>query len=85
MMEILIICLIGAIAGGIAGAIVDSDSGSLLVDIVIGIIGGYLGVRLFGTKLDFSGNYWVDKTITATAGAVILALVIKMARRLMNR
>jgi len=81
MQEILIICLIGAIAGWIAGAIVDSESGSFLLDILIGIVGGYIGYRLFGSKLDITGNIWINKIITATAGATILALVIKLVRK----
>ncbi len=81
MTEILIICLIGAIAGWIAGAIVNSDSNSLLLDIVIGIVGGFIGYKLFGTKLDITGNIWINKILTATAGAVILALIIKLLRR----
>jgi len=81
MQEILIICLIGAIAGWIAGAIVDSDIGSFLLDILIGIVGGYIGYRLFGSRLNITDNLWVNKVITATAGATILALIIKLARR----
>ena len=81
MTEILIICLIGGIAGWIAGAIVNSDSGSFLLDILIGIIGGYIGYRLFGHRLNITGNIWVNKIITATAGATILALIIKLVRR----
>ena len=46
MQEILIICLIGAIAGWIAGALIDFDSGSILLDILIGIIGGFIGYSL---------------------------------------
>jgi len=80
MQEILIICLIGAIAGWIAGAIIDFDSGSFLLDILIGIIGGYIGYRLFGTKLDITGNIWVNKVITATSGAIILGLAIKLIK-----
>ena len=80
MQEILIICLIGAIAGWIAGALIDFDSGSFLLDILIGIIGGYIGYRLFGTKLDITGNIWVNKVITATSGAIILGLVIKLVK-----
>lgn len=81
MKEILIICLIGAIAGWIAGAIVNSDSGSFLLDILIGIIGGYIGYRLFGSRLNITDNIWINKIITASAGATILALIIKLARR----
>lgn len=85
MQEILIICLIGGIAGWIAGAIVNSDSGSLLLDILIGIVGGYLGYRLFGHKLNITGNIWVNQVITATAGATILALIIKLFRSIAGR
>jgi uncharacterized membrane protein YeaQ/YmgE (transglycosylase-associated protein family) len=85
MQEILIICLIGAIAGWIAAMLVDYDSGSFLVDILIGIVGGYIGYRLFGYKLNITDNIWVNKVITATAGAVILALIIKLARRMIRR
>ncbi|MBC7552998.1 MAG: GlsB/YeaQ/YmgE family stress response membrane protein [Taibaiella sp.] len=84
MQEILIICLIGAIAGWIAGAIVNADSGSFLLDIVIGIIGGYLGYRLFGHMLNITSNVWVNMVITASAGAVIVALLLKMVRMLFS-
>jgi uncharacterized membrane protein YeaQ/YmgE (transglycosylase-associated protein family) len=81
MQEILIICLVGAVVGWLAGTIVDSDSNSLLLDIIIGIVGGYLGYKLFGNKLSLTSNHWINYIITATAGAAILALVIKLIRR----
>jgi uncharacterized membrane protein YeaQ/YmgE (transglycosylase-associated protein family) len=84
MQEILIICLIGAIAGWIAGALIDFDSGSILLDILIGIVGGFIGYSLFGAKLYITGNIWVNKVITATAGAVILGLIIKLVRRVVR-
>ena len=80
MIEILIICIIGGIAGWIAGALVNAETDSFLLDILIGIIGGYIGYRLFGHKLNITGNIWVNKVITATAGAAILALIIKLFR-----
>ena len=80
MEEILIICLIGAIAGWIAGAIINFESGSILLDILIGIVGGYIGYRLFGSSLNITHNIWVNAVITATAGATILGLVIKLLR-----
>lgn len=85
MQEILIICLIGAIAGWIAGAIVNSESGSFLLDIFIGILGGYVGYKLFGNVLSITENIWVNRVITATAGATILALIWKLLRTLFNR
>ncbi len=81
MMEILIMCLIGAIAGSIAGALVQSENDSLLVNIIIGIVGGFIGYKLFGSKLSITGNIWVNKVITATVGAILLSLIIKLIRR----
>jgi uncharacterized membrane protein YeaQ/YmgE (transglycosylase-associated protein family) len=52
MPHILIILIVGAIAGWLGGALVNSDNGSLLLDIFIGIVGGYIGYWLFGSKLD---------------------------------
>ena len=80
MVEILIICLIGAIAGWIASAIVNAGNGSLLIDILIGIIGGFIGYKLFGSQLNITTNIWVNYVITASAGATILALAIKLLR-----
>ena len=81
MPHLLIILLIGAIAGWIAGALVDADNGSFLLDILIGIVGGYIGYRLFGNMLNITENRFVNEVITSTAGAVILAVVIKLIRR----
>ena len=81
MEEILVICLIGAIAGWLAGALINFESGSILLDILIGIVGGYIGYRLFGSKLSITDNKWINIVITSTAGAAILGLIIKVARR----
>jgi uncharacterized membrane protein YeaQ/YmgE (transglycosylase-associated protein family) len=81
MPEILVIIIIGAIAGWLAGMIVNSDSSSLLLDIVIGIVGGYIGQKLFHNMLNITGNHWINLILTATAGGVILALAIKLIRR----
>jgi uncharacterized membrane protein YeaQ/YmgE (transglycosylase-associated protein family) len=80
MVEILIICLIGAIAGWIACAIIQLETGSIFLDILLGIVGGYLGYRIFGGNINISGNFWVDRVILSSAGAVVVALVIKLLK-----
>jgi uncharacterized membrane protein YeaQ/YmgE (transglycosylase-associated protein family) len=85
MQELLIICLIGAIAGWIAGALVNVETGSLLLDILMGIIGGYLGYKLFGNRLNITSNHWVNLIITSTVGASILAIGIKLLRQVFSR
>ena len=76
--------MIGAIAGWIAGAIVNFDSESVFLDILIGIIGGYLGYRIFGQWIHITENVWVNRTLTATVGAIILALLLKLIRSSKN-
>lgn len=71
MLEIIIICLIGGIAGWIAGVMVDSDNKSVLIDILIGIVGGYIGYHLFGYNLSITPNIWVNKTLTSIALSLI--------------
>ncbi len=78
---LLITIIVGAIVGWLAGNIVDSDSSSILLDIVIGIVGSFVGVKVFGHMLYLTSNGFVNSIITALAGAVILALAIKLIRR----
>ncbi len=80
-MEIIITLIIGAVVGWLASALVDSDNGGLLLDIIIGIVGGYLGYYLFGNKLSLTSSHLVNYIITATAGAAILAFGVKLIRR----
>ena len=84
MQEILIICLIGAVSGWLAGMLINLETESILLDILIGIIGGYIGYRLFGSKLNITGNHWINIIITSTAGAIILGVGIKLVRKIIR-
>lgn len=82
MPHILVILIIGAIAGWISGSLVKDDSRGLFLDIFIGIVGGWLGYRLFGHKLSITDSRLVNETITAVAGATILSVILKIIRRI---
>jgi uncharacterized membrane protein YeaQ/YmgE (transglycosylase-associated protein family) len=79
-MNIIIFLLIGLIAGWLAGQIVDGRGLGTVGDIVVGIIGafigGYLAPRLFGEAYGFWGAVAV-----ATFGAVVLLFIAKLFRR----
>jgi len=80
-MHLLMILFVGAVAGLLAGLIVQGEGYGLLVDIIIGIVGGWIGWKLFGTRLDiFHHHPIVNEIITATAGAVILSIIIRLLR-----
>lgn len=75
--------IIGGLAGWIAEKITKSDTG-LLMNIVVGIIGAYIGAflaNLLGLRLGeiFSGWFW-GNLLVAVVGAVILLLVVKAFR-----
>lgn len=75
--------IIGGLAGWIAEKITKSDMG-LLMNIVVGIIGAYIGgflANALGIRLGeiFSGWFW-GNLLVAVIGAVILLFVVKMFR-----
>jgi uncharacterized membrane protein YeaQ/YmgE (transglycosylase-associated protein family) len=75
--------IIGAIAGWLAGKILRGSGYGLIGDIVIGIIGGYIGGWLFGVLglPPIGGGTWIGPLITATVGAIVLLLLIRLIRR----
>ena len=51
-------------------------------DIIIGVIGGFIGSWLWGVlKLPMIANFWISAIVTATVGAVLLLFIIKLVRR----
>ena len=74
---------IGALAGIIADKVMKTNHG-LLMNIVIGIIGSYIGAFLanaLGIQLGeiFSGWFW-GNLIVAAVGAVVLIWVLRLVR-----
>lgn len=74
---------IGAIAGWIAEKLTRSDMG-LIRNIIVGIIGAYIGAFLanaLGLRLGevFQGWFW-GNLIIAVIGAVILIIVVRALR-----
>ena len=80
--SLLIFLIIGAIAGWLAGLIVKGYGFGLLGNIVVGIVGAFIAGFLF-PRLGFNvgGGAWVGPIISATIGAVILLLLLRLVRR----
>lgn len=75
--------VIGGLAGWIAEKLTKSDMG-ILMNIVVGIIGAYVGAFLanaLGLRLGevFQGWFW-GNLLVAVVGAVILLLIVRMFR-----
>lgn len=78
--------IIGGIAGWLAGKIVRGGGSGILLDIVVGVIGGYIG----GTILSWlhvdveHGRRWFT-FFTALLGAFILLFVVRLLRSASRR
>ena len=80
LQTLLIILAIGAVAGWLAGVIMKGGGYGLLGDIVIGIIGAFIGGFLF-SLLGISAGGLVGQIITATVGAIVLIFVLRMFKK----
>lgn len=79
-MELLWFLLIGLIAGWLASAIVGGGYG-IVGDIVVGIVGAFLGGFLFRTLGISAGGGMLGSIIVATVGAIVLLLLLRLVRR----
>ena len=82
-MNIIIFILIGAIAGWLAGLIMRGAGFGILINILVGIAGSFVGGWLIGSvlKLKLTGNEYVDLGIYSVVGAVILLFIIGLVKK----
>ena len=75
-MNIIIFLLIGAAAGWVAGRIMEGGSFGLLGNVIVGVIGSFLGRYLGGRfGVDVEGGIFTS-LLTAIVGALILLFVV---------
>lgn len=73
--------IVGGIAGWLAGRFVKGSGFGLIGDIIIGVIGGYIGGWLFSKLPGIGPNPGlIGQFITALVGAIILTYVIGLFR-----
>ena len=72
--------LVGALAGWLAGKIMKRGMG-LLVCIIVGVIGGFLGSWVFRqVGLSSSDTFW-GQLLVGTGGSVLLLLILSLFRK----
>ncbi len=81
METLLIWVVVGAIAGWLAGVIVKGGGFGLLGDIVVGVIGAFIGGWLLAKLGVQLGVGYVSVIASATIGAVVLLLILRLVRR----
>ncbi|HEX9512953.1 MAG TPA: GlsB/YeaQ/YmgE family stress response membrane protein [Puia sp.] len=80
-MEILLTVIIGAIAGWLGSKIFEGSSLGLLGNIIVGILGGFIGYWILG-KLGISlGSGWIGAILTGAVGAIIILAVLNLVLR----
>ncbi|HXS36125.1 MAG TPA: GlsB/YeaQ/YmgE family stress response membrane protein [Flavipsychrobacter sp.] len=80
MHHILLFLFIGAVAGWLACLIIRGRGFGLLANIIVGIIGGWIGGELFGNKLNVTSSPTLNEIFCATLGAIILVGLLRLIR-----
>jgi uncharacterized membrane protein YeaQ/YmgE (transglycosylase-associated protein family) len=79
--SIIVILIIGLIAGWLAGKIMGGGFG-LIGDIIIGIIGAFIGTWLWGVlHLPVIANFWISAIVISVVGACILLFILRLIKR----
>lgn len=85
-MDLLYILIIGAVSGWLAGMLMGGNSGGLLWDIILGIVGSFVGGWLLA-KLGVSlrlGSPTVNLIVTSVIGAAVVLFVAGLLRKNMK-
>ena len=77
-MEIVVILIIGAIAGWLGSTIYRGSGLGLLGNIVIGIIGSFVGYWALGKLGVDLGSGWIGVILTGAIGAIIILIIINL-------
>ena len=77
-MEFLYFLLIGAISGWLAGQVWKGAGFGLIGNIIVGIIGGFIGYWLLGGRL---GEGVIGEILTGTVGAIVLLAIVNLFTR----
>jgi uncharacterized membrane protein YeaQ/YmgE (transglycosylase-associated protein family) len=83
-MSLLIFLIVGLVAGWIAGKVVRGAGFGLIGDIIVGIIGAFIGGWLrvqFHLIPIVAGSTLLNEIIYAALGAIILLLILRLIRR----
>jgi len=79
--SILIILLVGLIAGWLATHIVRGTGYGLVADLCLGIVGALLGNWLLPAIGLHLGSGFISSIISATIGAVLLLVILRLVHR----
>jgi uncharacterized membrane protein YeaQ/YmgE (transglycosylase-associated protein family) len=80
--SLVVILIVGLIAGWLAGQIMRGSGYGLIGDLIVGIIGAFIGNWLWGVlRLPTIGNFWISAIVISTVGALVLLFVLRLIKR----
>ena len=80
-MDLLYVLIIGAISGWLAGQLFRGYGFGLLGNIVIGIVGSFVGYWLLGSLGVTLGTGVVSTILTSAIGAIVLLFIAGLFRK----
>lgn len=80
-MSFLWFLIVGLVAGWLAGKLVKGGGFGLVGDLIVGVVGAFLGGFLFSTLGVSAGGGLIGSIIVATIGAVVLLFLIRLIKR----
>lgn len=78
---LLVFLLVGAAAGWIAGNLMRGGGFGMVGNIVVGVIGAFLGSWLLGMLKVSIGTGLINSLITSVIGAVVLLFVVGLIKK----
>ena len=80
--SLIIWLIVGGIAGWLAGMLVKGGGFGLIGDIIVGVVGGYIGTWLWDVLHlpPVGGLWWVNAIVTSTVGAIVLLVLLRLIR-----
>ena len=79
--SLLVILVVGLVAGWLAGKLVRGTGYGLIADICLGIVGALIGDWLFPKLGLHIGGSMLGDIVSATLGAVLLLIILRLVRR----
>jgi uncharacterized membrane protein YeaQ/YmgE (transglycosylase-associated protein family) len=76
--SLLVILLVGIVAGWLAGKIVDGGGFGLVGDLIVGVLGAFIGDWVLPRLNIHLGAGMVSLILNATIGAILLLVVIRV-------
>ena len=80
-MSVLVFLVIGVIAGWLASNLMKGGSAGLVGDLVLGVIGSFVGGYLVFPLIGLKATGFIGSTVVATVGAIVFIAVIRAIKK----